>query len=41
MVREKLARFSIPRDVVFLEALPRNTVGKVVPRMLPSSTAPA
>jgi acyl-CoA synthetase (AMP-forming)/AMP-acid ligase II len=37
LVREKLARFSIPRDVVFLDALPRNTVGKVVPRMLPNS----
>jgi acyl-CoA synthetase (AMP-forming)/AMP-acid ligase II len=38
LVRANLARFSIPRDVVFLDALPRNTVGKVVPRLLPSST---
>ncbi|MFI7586465.1 AMP-binding protein [Spongisporangium articulatum] len=37
IVRQKLARFSVPRDVVFLDALPRNTVGKVVPRLLPPS----
>jgi acyl-CoA synthetase (AMP-forming)/AMP-acid ligase II len=39
LVRGRLARFSVPRDVIFLEELPRNTVGKVVPRMLPSPTA--
>jgi acyl-CoA synthetase (AMP-forming)/AMP-acid ligase II len=38
MVRARLAKFSIPRDVVFLESLPRSGVGKVVPRLLPSST---
>lgn len=34
-VRERLADHSIPRDVHFIEELPRNAVGKVVPRMLP------
>ncbi|AEF39490.1 AMP-binding protein [Hoyosella subflava] len=34
-VKDKLARYSIPRDVVFLEELPRNATGKVVPRDLP------
>jgi acyl-CoA synthetase (AMP-forming)/AMP-acid ligase II len=38
LVRGRLAKFSVPRDVVFLEALPRNATGKVVPRLLPSST---
>ncbi|MGZ4520333.1 MAG: AMP-binding enzyme, partial [Mycobacteriaceae bacterium] len=35
-VKTHLARFSIPRDVVFLDALPRNATGKVVARELPS-----
>ncbi|HKS99212.1 MAG TPA: AMP-binding protein [Rugosimonospora sp.] len=34
-VRRNLARFSVPRDVRFLDALPRNATGKVVPRLLP------
>ena len=34
-VREHLAEHSIPRDVHFLDELPRNAVGKVVPRFLP------
>ncbi len=29
-VRERLARFSVPRDVVFVEELPRNATGKVL-----------
>jgi acyl-CoA synthetase (AMP-forming)/AMP-acid ligase II len=33
-VRRNLARFSVPRDVVFLEALPRNATGKVLKRQL-------
>ncbi|MFL1432651.1 MULTISPECIES: AMP-binding protein [unclassified Nocardiopsis] len=34
-VRGVLGRFSVPRDVVFLEELPRNPAGKVVKRRLP------
>jgi len=34
-VKGRLARFSVPRDVVFLAELPRNATGKVVPRELP------
>jgi len=33
-VRQRLARFKIPRDVRFVEALPRNSTGKVVRRLL-------
>jgi fatty-acyl-CoA synthase len=35
LVREQLSRFSVPRDVVFLDSLPRNPTGKVVARELP------
>jgi acyl-CoA synthetase (AMP-forming)/AMP-acid ligase II len=34
-VRRVLARFAVPRDVVFVRELPRNETGKVVPRALP------
>jgi acyl-CoA synthetase (AMP-forming)/AMP-acid ligase II len=34
-VRQHLARFCVPRDVVFMDSLPRNATGKVVPRYLP------
>lgn len=34
-VRRHRARFCVPRDVVFLKALPRNATGKVVTRDLP------
>jgi fatty-acyl-CoA synthase len=33
-VRDNLARFKVPRDVVFVEELPRNATGKVVKREL-------
>jgi acyl-CoA synthetase (AMP-forming)/AMP-acid ligase II len=36
-VRRFRARFCVPRDVVFLPALPRNATGKVVTRLLPPS----
>ncbi|WP_297850373.1 AMP-binding protein [uncultured Corynebacterium sp.] len=36
-VRDKLAHHSIPRDVNFVDSLPRNPTGKVVPRFLPES----
>ncbi len=34
-VRHHRARFSVPRDVVFLAELPRNATGKIVKRALP------
>ncbi len=34
-VRGRLARFCVPRDVVFLPSLPRNATGKVLTRDLP------
>jgi acyl-CoA synthetase (AMP-forming)/AMP-acid ligase II len=33
-VRHRLARFSVPRDVFFVNALPRNATGKVLVRAL-------
>ena len=33
-VKTNLARYKVPRDVVFLDALPRNTTGKVLKRVL-------
>jgi fatty-acyl-CoA synthase len=33
-VRENLARYKVPRDVVFLDELPRNPTGKVLKRRL-------
>jgi fatty-acyl-CoA synthase len=35
LVKDKLSRFSVPRDVVFLDQLPRNPTGKVLARELP------
>ncbi|WP_150237288.1 AMP-binding protein [Nocardiopsis quinghaiensis] len=34
-VRDVLGRFSVPRDVVVVDELPRNATGKVVKRLLP------
>ncbi|MBU2665299.1 AMP-binding protein [Actinoplanes bogorensis] len=39
-VRDHLARFSIPRDVIFLDELPRNATGKILKRDLPPITDP-
>jgi fatty-acyl-CoA synthase len=33
-VKDNLARFKVPRDVVFLDELPRNATGKVLKRVL-------
>jgi acyl-CoA synthetase (AMP-forming)/AMP-acid ligase II len=33
-VKENLARFKVPREVVFVERLPRNATGKVLKREL-------
>jgi fatty-acyl-CoA synthase len=38
-VRQRLARFKVPRDVRFVEALPRNPTGKVVKRLLDADAA--
>ena len=32
--RARLAKFKVPRDVVFVESLPRNPSGKVLKRVL-------
>jgi acyl-CoA synthetase (AMP-forming)/AMP-acid ligase II len=41
-VGERLARFKVPREVTFLQELPRNPTGKVVKRLLrQQSSAPA
>ena len=37
--KQKLARHNVPRYFVFLDKLPRNAVGKVVPRELPQPDA--
>ncbi|MBS4754733.1 AMP-binding protein [Nocardioides sp. zg-ZUI104] len=39
-VKEKLARYKVPREIVFLDELPRNATGKVLKRELPA-TEPA
>ncbi|GAA0524431.1 fatty-acyl-CoA synthase [Saccharopolyspora subtropica] len=33
-VRDRVSKYAVPRDVVFLDELPRNATGKVVPREL-------
>ncbi len=33
-VKENLARYKVPRDIVFVEELPRNATGKVLKREL-------
>jgi acyl-CoA synthetase (AMP-forming)/AMP-acid ligase II len=37
-VKNRLARFKVPRDVFFVDVLPRNPAGKVVKRYLESAT---
>lgn len=39
-VRQRLARFAVPKEVSFLGRLPRNATGKVVPRLLPQTLLP-
>jgi len=34
-VHDQFARYAVPREVYFLDELPRNTTGKVVPQRLP------
>ena len=33
-VKQNLARYKVPREVVFLDELPRNATGKVLKRVL-------
>jgi fatty-acyl-CoA synthase len=33
-VKKNLARFKVPREIVFLDELPRNATGKVLKREL-------
>jgi fatty-acyl-CoA synthase len=33
-VKQNLARYKVPREVVFLDQLPRNATGKIVKREL-------
>ena len=40
-VKQQLAGYKVPRDVVFVEELPRNASGKVVKRDLPHSSSSA
>ena len=35
-VKDNLARYKVPREVVFLDELPRNATGKVLKRELPT-----
>jgi fatty-acyl-CoA synthase len=40
-VRDNLARFKAPRDVLFVEELPRTATGKVLKRLLDRGEAPS
>ena len=40
-VRDNLARFKVPRDVLFVEELPRTATGKVLKRLLDRGDAPS
>ena len=40
-VRQRLARFKVPRDVTFVDALPRNPTGKVLKRLLVTNNSGA
>jgi fatty-acyl-CoA synthase len=33
-VKDNLARYKVPRDVIFLDELPRNPTGKILKREL-------
>ena len=36
-MKSNLARYKVPRDIVFLDELPRNPTGKVLKRVLAES----
>lgn len=35
-MKANLARYKVPRDVIFVDSLPRNPTGKLVRRELPT-----
>ena len=37
-VKANLARYKVPREIVFLDILPRNTTGKILKRELLANT---
>jgi fatty-acyl-CoA synthase len=37
-VKQNLARYKVPRDVVFVDELPRNATGKILKRELQART---
>jgi len=39
-VKANLARYKVPRDVVFIDSMPRNPAGKIVTRLLPDASPP-
>ena len=39
-VKDNLARFKVPREIVFLDELPRNATGKVLKRELADRLSP-
>jgi fatty-acyl-CoA synthase len=41
LVKQRLARYKVPRDIVFLDELPRNATGKVLKRELVEHAEPA
>ena len=40
-VKQNLARYKVPREIVFLDELPRNATGKVLKRVLAEDDRPA
>jgi fatty-acyl-CoA synthase len=41
LVKQRLARYKVPREIVFLDELPRNATGKVLKRELAEHVEPA
>jgi fatty-acyl-CoA synthase len=40
-VKKNLARYKVPREIVFIDELPRNATGKVLKRELKDEEEPA
>jgi fatty-acyl-CoA synthase len=39
-VKRNLARYKVPREIVFVRELPRNSTGKILKRELPRGAVP-